>query len=81
MDIKDFYYFRSRHLSGSFQVNSIGLDKEEGSLTDHTNLIQSNYEGINFPVIFKQISGKKFTDILNTGWTNLYLISDNLKPS
>ncbi len=48
MEMKDFYYFGSRHLSRSFQVNSIGLDEEEGSLKDHKNLIQSNYDGINF---------------------------------
>ena len=46
---------------------------------DHDNLIQSKYEGIQFPVVFQQVSGKKFTDILNTGWPSFYLISDKFK--
>jgi hypothetical protein len=79
MEMKDFYYFGSRYLSRSFQVNSVGLDEGEESLKAHKSLIQAKYEGINFPVVFKQVSGKKFTDILNTGWTSLYLISDNFK--
>ncbi len=79
MEMKDFYYFGSRYLSSSFQVKSIGLDVEEESLIDHENLKQSKYEGINFPVVFKHVAGKKFTDILNTGWPSFYLISDNLK--
>jgi hypothetical protein len=79
MEMKDFYYFGSRYLSRSFQVNSVGLDKGEGGLKNHKNLIRGNYRELNFPVIFRGISGGKFTDILNTGWTDLYLISDNLK--
>jgi hypothetical protein len=79
MEMKDFYYFGSRYLSRSFQVNSVGLDEGEGSLKDHKSLIQAKFEGINFPVLFKQVSGKNFTDILNTGWSSLYLISDKFK--
>lgn len=37
------------------------------------------YEGISFPVIFKQEYGKKLQDILDTGWVSLFLISDKLK--
>ncbi len=77
--MKDFYYFGSRHLSNSFQVKALGLSEKEGNVPDHHNLIKSKYEGINFPVVFVHVSGKKFTDILNTGWPGLYLISDNLK--
>ena len=77
--MKDFYYFGSRYLSSSLRVKSIGIDEGEESLADHNNLIQAKYEGIQFPVVFQQMSGKKFTDILNTGWPSFYLISDKFK--
>lgn len=79
MNMNDFYYFRSLHLRSSFQVTAIklGLDMKDSSF--HSSLIKSKYEGINFPVIYKQKSKGKFTDILNTGWISLYLISDKLK--
>jgi hypothetical protein len=79
MEMKDFYYFGSRYLSSSLRVKSIGIDEGEESLADHDNLIQAKYEGIQFPVVFQQVSGKKFTDILNTGWPSFYLISDKFK--
>lgn len=79
MEMKDFYYFDSRYLSSSFQVTAIGLGQDDQGSSHHSNLIRSKYEGINFPVVFKQKSGKKFTDILATGWVNLLLISDKLK--
>jgi hypothetical protein len=82
MEMKDFYYFGSQYLSSSLRVKSIGIDEEDGRLArhaDHDNLIQSKYEGIQFPVAFQQVSGKKFTDILNTGWPSFYLISDKFK--
>ncbi len=77
--MKDLYYFDSRYLSNSFQAKAIGIDEEEESLDDHNNLIIAVYKGIIFPVVFHQFSGKKFTDILTTGWPNLFLISDRLK--
>ena len=46
---------------------------------DHWNLIKGRYAEINFPVIFKQKYGKTLTDILDTGWPNLFLISDKMK--
>lgn len=79
MEMRDLYYFDSRYLSSSFRVTAIGLGHDDQGSSHHSNLILSKYEGINFPVIFKQISGKKFTDILNTGWSSLFLISNKLK--
>eukprot|EP01132_Coremiostelium_polycephalum_P001373 gene1373-1734_t len=54
------------------------IDLSEG-LYDEDRLIQGDYTGISFPVIFKQDSGKKLQDMLNTSWPNLYLISDRMK--
>ena len=62
MEMKDFYYFGSRYLSSSLRVKSIGIDEEEDSLArhaDHDNLIQSKYEGIQFPVVFQASIWKK----------------------
>ena len=46
---------------------------------DDLKLIRGDYRGINFPVIFKQKEGKKFCDILDTGYPSLYLISERMK--
>lgn len=79
MEMKDFYYFRCKQLSNSFKVNPINLGEEGDGIHHQDNLIEAQYEEIEFPVIYKQVSGKKFTDILSTGVPNLLLISDRLK--
>lgn len=79
--MKDFYYFDSPFLPNTFQVTAIGLGCDDQGINDEENLIQSKYKGINFPVKYKQKSGKKLTDILNTGWVSLFLISEKLKKT
>ena len=79
MDIKDFFSFGSKPLSSTIQASAVGLKADENGVSDYWNLIKGKYAGIDFPVIFKQEYGKKLTDILNTGWPNLYLISDRMK--
>lgn len=79
MEMKDFNYFDSRYLSSGFRVTAKGLGHDNQGSSHHSNLIESKYEGIIFPIVFKHISGKKLTDILNTGWPSLFLISNNLE--
>lgn len=79
IDINDFFDFRSRLVSSTVQAHAVGLKKGENGKSEHWNLIKGIYEGIDFPVVFKQDYGKKLTDILDTGWPSLYLISDRLK--
>lgn len=79
INIKDFFDFRSQFLSSTIQAHSVGLKKDANGINDQWKLIKGNYEGINFPVTFKQKYGKKLTDILDTGWPSLYLISDRMK--
>lgn len=71
--MKDLYSFDCRHLKSSLQVESIETGK------DDYNLIAAKYEGIKFPVLYKQVAGKKLTDILATGVPSLLLISQKLK--
>jgi hypothetical protein len=75
--MKDFFYFGSKLVSSTFRAEPIELRNE--SLEKIHNIILGKYEGLNFPIIFKQIGGKKLTDILDTGYAGLYLISDKLK--
>lgn len=83
METKDFFSFGS-NLS-SAQVSAIELDNEPDetgtkiSDCDHNKLVYGRFEGIDFPVIFKQVYRGKFKDILDTGWASLYLISEKLK--
>lgn len=79
MKVPDFFDFRSKLVSSTCQAHSVGLKKGENGIDDHWNLIKGNYEGADFPVVFKQAYGKKLTDILDTGWPSLYLISDRIK--
>ncbi len=60
-------------------MTAIGLGHDDQGFSHQLNLIRSKYEGINFPVVFKQTSGKKITDILASGWPGLLLISDKLR--
>lgn len=45
---------------------------------NYVKLIQGNYEGFEFPVVFQQNRGKKITDILDTGFPGFYLLSNTL---
>jgi hypothetical protein len=77
--MKDFFEFGSKLVLSNVQAIPVGLKSDENNLSDHWKLIKGQYGGINFPVIFKQKHGKKFNDILDTGWINLFLISDRMK--
>jgi hypothetical protein len=81
MNIKEYYTFSSKLSSTTVQVHALGLSskEDESGLFDQHRLIQGVYDGISFPVIFKQEYGKKLEDVLDTGWVNLYLISDRMK--
>ncbi len=79
MKMNDFFEFESKLLSSTFQASPNGLKDDENGVSEHLNLIKGKYEGINFPIVFKQESGKKLTDILDTGFAGFFLISDNLK--
>lgn len=84
MDFKNFdkYSFGSKFLSSTFQAHAIGLNNKGGDgLYEYHKLLLGNYEGINFPVVFKQEGGKKISDILDTGTATLFLISDLLKDT
>ena len=79
MEIKEFYEFGSKFSSAGFK--SEGLNMQKGELADQWKLIKGEYDGISFPVTFKQYMGKRLKDVLNTGWPGLYLISDKLKAN
>jgi hypothetical protein len=79
MEMRDFFDFGSKLASSTVQAHSVGLRPGENGVRDHWNLVKGNYEEINFPVVFKQEYGEKFTDILDTGWPSLFLISDKMK--
>ena len=75
MQIKYFYDFGSKFLTTTFQAHPINLK----TLNVMENLLKREYEKIDFPVIFKQDSGKKIHDILDTGSVCLLLISEKMK--
>ncbi len=71
--MKDFFDFSSTLVSTTVQAYSIDLN------INHRNLIKGEYQGIDFPVTFKQEDGNKLRDILDTGYPSLYLISERMK--
>lgn len=79
MEIKIFFSFGSKLISSTVQASAIDLKVNENRAIDSSKLITGLYDGIDFPIVFKQEHGKNFTDILDTGWHRLYLISDRMK--
>jgi hypothetical protein len=76
----DFFNFGSKLLSSTFQASSIGLKEDPSDdISVYDRLIKGKYEGIAFPVNFKQEYGRNLADIIDTGWAGFYLISDRLK--
>ena len=74
-----FFDFGSKLILATFQSSPIGLKKDKNGIDGDLKLIDGNYSEINFPIIFKQKSGKKLRDLLDTGFPSLYLISDKMK--
>jgi hypothetical protein len=75
MNKQPFYRFSSKLVTRTLQVHAIGLTKGR----NENNLLAGNYEGITFPVQFKQEYGKRLEDVLNTGCAYFYIISDKMK--
>jgi hypothetical protein len=76
MEMKDFFEFDSKLVSSTVQAHSVGLKDD---LHDRWKLVKGDYRNIDFPITFKQDSGNKLCDILDTGWASLYLISERMK--
>ena len=78
MEDNEFFYFSSKMFS--VYVTATPRNLKEGKENDNIlDLAKGKYEGIDFPIIFKQKYGKKWTDILDIGWPCLYLISSKIK--
>ncbi len=87
MNIEDFYDFGSKLVSSTFLACAVGLKEfhpivpNKHYIFDEHRLIQGDYDSISFPVVFKQEYGKKLQDLLDTGWADLYLISNRMKAA
>ncbi len=78
MDSRQFYEFSSKLMHSAVQVYPFEMRKSR-NYEDSDKLIYGNYEGINFPIIFKYEDGKNWCDLLDTGLGSLYLVSDRMK--
>jgi len=85
MNINEFYEFGSKFVSSTVQVHMVNpeelhsIDPNKKYLFGENKLVQGDYSGISFPVVFKQEYGKKLQDMLDTGTESLFLISDRMK--
>lgn len=79
MNQERFYKFRSRLLSSTVQAELQNKNAQSLSESKIWGLVKGNYSGIEFPITFKQEYGKNWTDMLDTGWPGLYLISTKFK--
>ncbi len=73
MKMKDFFSFGSTFVSTTVQAHPIDINLDDLKLT------KGDYQGMDFPIIFKQKYGNKLRDILDTGCVSLYLISERMK--
>src|SRR4051812_1019570 len=79
MEERKFFSFGSRLVSSTVQAHAIGLKTDENGVNEHWKLIKGDCKGIEFPITFKQEYGKKLSDILDTGWPGLLLISSQIQ--
>ena len=75
LDMKNFFKLKSKLSSSTAQVHL--TDKT----IDHLRLIKGDYQGIEFPLVFKHEFGKKFLDILDTGYPGFLIISERIKSA
>lgn len=79
MEINNFFSLSTKLVSKTFHASAIGLTTDENNISGENRLIAGEYNKIIFPVVFKQISGNRLEDILDTGWAGLFVISDKVK--
>lgn len=79
MSCNKFYSFRSKLVGNTVMavpnLPKFSLNEEQAS----KRLVKGNYISLEFPIVFNYSEGKKFNDILDTGYVSLFLISDRLK--
>lgn len=79
MQLSKFYNFKSKLQSNCFRATPVF-----SSNTNYTDaeLVESLVSGENavnkFPITFKQQSGSKLFDLLDTGWVGLFLVSQRI---
>ena len=81
MTLKDFYYFGTQGYMTQFYAPCTSIDKKPVGINWEWELLYGRYDNFDMPVIFQQkpsYGGNKFTDFLNTGYANLYPISDKV---
>src|SRR5271157_2883924 len=73
MEMKCFFDFMAQPSSAAVQAHPIGQK------IDDLKLAKGVYDGVDFPISFKQEYGKKLYDILYTGYATFYLISERMR--
>ena len=80
LEINDFFEFSTNLSSSTLQAHIV--ESESAHMSEphlDRRLLTGSYERVSFPVRFKQYSGKKLHDVIETGTAILYLISDKMK--
>lgn len=70
MEINKLFIFGSSLSQVPICVSNDFLDWET-----NCEIVKGNYTGIDLPIIFKQSSGRKWTDILNPSSVSMYIVS------
>lgn len=69
--MSNIFSFNTKSSKSNFAASPENIQKGQ-----YIDLIRGSLEKVQLPVIFKQFQGKKFLDVLNTGYVSLYLVSD-----
>lgn len=70
MDINSFYIFGS-----TFSQVPVCASNEKLDWETNCRIVKGDYTGIDLPIIFKQSSGKKWTDVLMPNSVSMYVVS------
>jgi hypothetical protein len=82
MESDNFYEFGDSDSNSTFQASlvksqkNISLDNQD---FEQDRLQWGDYSKSIFPAVFEYYRGRALKDMLGTGWTSLYLISDRMK--
>ena len=73
-----FYEFESKRSSHRYHAYLMGYDGIYTDIIPEDRLLFGDYEGFNFPLVFKHNNQHKPLDILDTGTVSLYLVSERM---
>lgn len=77
MTSQDFYLFSEKFSEATLHVTPNGAELIKSIRNETNGIVTGDWSGLSFPLKFKQKYGRRKDDVIRTGYTKLFIISNN----